>query len=167
MSGIDAPSLIAGLAARARAAATRLASMDSAAKSRALIAAAQAIRADSDAITAANAEDMAAGAANGLSGAMLDRLRLDAGRVEAMAAGVPVVASAVGGVAEIVEDGRTGLLVPPGDVTALTRAIDRVLRDDGELGEAARTTAAEHFSWERNADQTAALYREVVTARKR
>lgn len=91
MSGIDAPSLIAQMAARARIAAQALAAMDSAAKARALVSAAAALRADSEAILAANAEDMAAGTANGLSPAMLDRLRLDADRVEAMAAGVEAV----------------------------------------------------------------------------
>ncbi|MEI9852711.1 MAG: glutamate-5-semialdehyde dehydrogenase [Sphingomonas sp.] len=92
MSGIDAPTLIAQMGKRARAAAGRLAGMASAEKSRALLSAAAAIRADAAAIAAANAEDMAAAAATGLSGAMLDRLRLDAARIEAMAAGVEAVA---------------------------------------------------------------------------
>ena len=69
-----------------------------------------AIRADMQAIQAANAEDMAAAEANGLSGALLDRLKLDAGRIEAMAAGVEAVA---------------GLADPVGDV------IDRVERPNG------------------------------------
>ena len=50
--------------------------------------------------------------------------------LEAMCAGIPVVASRVGGVAEIVEDGTTGLLVPPGDAQALAEAIRRLLEDD-------------------------------------
>jgi glycosyltransferase involved in cell wall biosynthesis len=52
--------------------------------------------------------------------------------LEAMGAGVPVVASRVGGVSEIVEDGRTGLLVPPGDPHALARTIGLLL-DDASL----------------------------------
>ncbi|NIJ21699.1 glutamate-5-semialdehyde dehydrogenase [Sphingomonas naasensis] len=92
MADAETKQLIAEMAARARIAARRLALMSSAEKSRALRAAAAAIRADRDAIVAANAEDMAAAGAAGLSGAMLDRLRLDAARVEATAAGVDAVA---------------------------------------------------------------------------
>jgi glutamate-5-semialdehyde dehydrogenase len=77
----------------ARAASTRLALTPRAQKDAALHAAAAAIRADAQAIAAANARDMAAAEARGLSGALLDRLRLDAGRIEAMAAGIEVVAA--------------------------------------------------------------------------
>jgi glycosyltransferase involved in cell wall biosynthesis/uncharacterized membrane protein len=50
--------------------------------------------------------------------------------LEAMAAGLPVVATDVGGVSELVLDGETGLLVPPGDATALATALERLLRDE-------------------------------------
>jgi glycosyltransferase involved in cell wall biosynthesis len=66
--------------------------------------------------------------------------------LEAMAAGVPVVASRVGGVAEIVEHGRTGILVTPGDALALASAVDRLLDDDAladRLAAAARTFVLE------------------------
>jgi glycosyltransferase involved in cell wall biosynthesis len=59
-------------------------------------------------------------------------------------------------------------LVPSGDVTALARAIERLMSDPAELerqGEAARRTAGEHFSWDRNADETLALYRELTGTR--
>ena len=52
--------------------------------------------------------------------------------LEAMKAGVPVVASRVGGVSEIVEDGQTGVLVTPGDAPALARAVDQLLGDAPE-----------------------------------
>jgi glycosyltransferase involved in cell wall biosynthesis len=71
--------------------------------------------------------------------------------LEAMRAGVPVVASAVGGVAEIVEDGVTGLLVPPADPAALARAIERLLADEPErrrLASAARRHVARHHGIE-------------------
>ncbi|MEN2710861.1 glutamate-5-semialdehyde dehydrogenase [Sphingomonas sp. NPDC092331] len=106
----DTAALIAQMAQRARRAAVQLAAMPTPAKAAALRAAAAAIRADTQAIQAANAEDMAAAKANGLSGALLDRLKLDAGRIEAMAAGVEAVA---------------GLADPVGDV------IDRVERPNG------------------------------------
>ena len=106
----DTAAQIAQMAQRARRAAVQLAAMPTPAKAAALRAAATAIRADMQAIQAANAEDMAAAEANGLSGALLDRLKLDAGRIEAMAAGVEAVA---------------GLADPVGDV------IDRVERPNG------------------------------------
>jgi glycosyltransferase involved in cell wall biosynthesis len=68
---------------------------------------------------------------------------------EAMAYGRPVVATAVGGLTDAVDDGVTGLLVPPGDVTALRAALERLLGDRelrARLGTAARAIAAERFS---------------------
>lgn len=61
--------------------------------------------------------------------------------VEALAAGAPVIATAVGGVPEVVRDGENGLLVPPADVAALAAAISRY-RDDGALRERLRAGAA-------------------------
>ena len=55
--------------------------------------------------------------------------------VEAMTAGSPVIATAVGGMPELVEDGVTGLLVPPQDIQALSKAMVR-LADDPSLSEA-------------------------------
>jgi hypothetical protein len=59
--------------------------------------------------------------------------------VEALAVGTPVIATAVGGIAEVVRDGENGLLVPPGDATALADAIRRLL---GETGLRERLAAA-------------------------
>lgn len=89
----DAAALIADMGARARAAAKRLALTPSADKAAALVAAATQIRARSAVILAANAEDMAAGQKNGLSGAMLDRLRLDEGRLAGIADAIDAVAA--------------------------------------------------------------------------
>ncbi len=58
--------------------------------------------------------------------------------LEAASLGVPVVASAVGGIPELVEDARTGLLVPPGDAPALAEALIRLVRDPGLAGEYGR-----------------------------
>ena len=70
---------------------------------------------------------------------------------EAMAHGRPVVATAVGGLAEAVEDGVDGLLVPPRDPTALRAALERLLGDAelrARLGAAARERAREEWSWD-------------------
>ncbi len=83
--------------------------------------------------------------------------------LEAMAAGVPVVATRVGGVPELIDDGRTGLLVEPGDERALGAAISLAL-DARELGAAAREEARRRFSRERMAAEIAALYEEVGAA---
>lgn len=99
----DARTLIADMGARARDAATTLAGLPTAAKAAGLRAAAAAIRADAGAILAANARDVEAGAANGLSGALLDRLRLDPARLEAAAAGVEAVASLADPVGAVID----------------------------------------------------------------
>ena len=68
---------------------------------------------------------------------------------EAMAHGRPVVATAVGGLVDAIDDGETGLLVPPRDVVALRAAVERLLADAelrGRLGTAARAAAGERFS---------------------
>ena len=88
--------------------------------------------------------------------------------LEAMAAGRPVVASAVGPVPEVVADGETGLLVPPGDPEALARAVVRVLRHPNlaaRLGRAGRARAEAHFGLDGMVARTDALYRELLAGR--
>ncbi|MDR7060779.1 MULTISPECIES: glutamate-5-semialdehyde dehydrogenase [unclassified Sphingopyxis] len=89
----DAAALIADMGARARAASKALALAPTADKAAGLVAAAAQIRARAADILAANAEDMAAGQKNGLSGAMLDRLRLDEARLAAIADAIDDVAA--------------------------------------------------------------------------
>ncbi len=84
---------------------------------------------------------------------------------EAMAYGRPVVASAVGGLTDAIEDGVTGLLVPPRDPVALRAALERLLADRAlrdRLGEAARAWAHDHFSWDAATRSTIAAYREAL-----
>ncbi len=99
----DAQTLIADMGTRARTAATLLAGLPTAAKAAGLRAAAAAIRADSEAILIANKRDVEAGAANGLSGALLDRLRLDPARLEGAAAGVEAVAALTDPVGAVID----------------------------------------------------------------
>ncbi len=89
----DAAALIADMGARARAASKALALSPTAGKAAGLLAAATQIRARAADILAANAQDMAAGQTNGLSGAMLDRLRLDAARLAGIADAIDAVAA--------------------------------------------------------------------------
>jgi len=94
---------IAAMAARARTAAGLLSQMPSSTKAAGLRAAAAALRAAKAAILTANAEDMDRAAAQGLSGAMLDRLRLDPARLTAMAAGVEAVAALDDPVGQVID----------------------------------------------------------------
>lgn len=88
--------------------------------------------------------------------------------LEAMSYGKPVIASAAGGITDIVEDGVTGLLVPPGDAASLAAAIAR-LRDDPALGRrlalAGRERVATHFSWTSVVERLVDLYRSVIERR--
>ena len=87
--------------------------------------------------------------------------------LEAMACGVPVVTTTVGAFPDIVADGRTGRLVPPGDAGALAAAAAAYL-DDAELrgmhGRAARAHVEEHHSIENEAEALAAIYRRLLGA---
>ncbi len=85
--------------------------------------------------------------------------------LEAAAAGTPVVASGVGGVGEIVDDGATGLIVPVHDPESLAEAVTRVLTDKdrkNRMGLAARVKAQSAFSITHQADKTLALYQEIT-----
>jgi glycosyltransferase involved in cell wall biosynthesis len=69
--------------------------------------------------------------------------------LEAMAAGLPVIATKVGGIPEVIKDGQNGILVPPEDQNSLANAICRILDDPGfaaNLGSRARTTVEENYS---------------------
>ena len=85
---------------------------------------------------------------------------------EAMAHARPVVATSIGGLVDAVEDGVTGLLVPPGDPSALRRAIQSLLGDAElrrRLGNHAREHAREHFSWHVATEATLRAYRVALT----
>ncbi len=84
---------------------------------------------------------------------------------QAMAARLPVVSTAVGGVPDIVQHGKSGLLVPPGDVQGLAVALLRVLEDQAlaaSLAEEARRYAEEHFRADVVAANVAGVYRQIL-----
>jgi glycosyltransferase involved in cell wall biosynthesis len=86
--------------------------------------------------------------------------------MEAAACGVPVAATAVGGVPELIADGATGLLIPPNDAGALAAALERLLGEPdlrARLGIAARRRAEEKFSVHRQVDQLLALWSEILS----
>lgn len=85
--------------------------------------------------------------------------------LEALAAGKPVVATSAGGVAEIIRDGRTGLLVPPADPTALAHAIRRILKEPlraRTMAEAGRRLVRLHYSVESMVQSVSALYDQLL-----
>jgi glycosyltransferase involved in cell wall biosynthesis len=85
--------------------------------------------------------------------------------LEAMERARPVLAAEIGGLGELVVDGRTGLLVPPGEAEPLARALVQFARDPERrraFGEAGRRRALEHFAEHRNVERTELLYRAVL-----
>jgi glycosyltransferase involved in cell wall biosynthesis len=90
--------------------------------------------------------------------------------LEAMASNLPIIASDVGGLREVVEDGRTGIVVPPGNPEKIAAAIRRLAESEAlrkQIGAAARVRVVENYSMEKMAARTLALYRECVRKRKK
>lgn len=85
--------------------------------------------------------------------------------IESMALGKAVVGTAIGGTTELIDDGRTGLLVPPNDPRAMADALETLLKDPARrqrLGEAARRHFLEHLEFDAFRGNIEALYREVL-----
>jgi glycosyltransferase involved in cell wall biosynthesis len=85
-----------------------------------------------------------------------------------MAASRPIVATSAGGIPEIVEDGVTGLLVPPRDHTALAAAIVRALNDEEgrrRMGGAGFARVNERFTVDRMVERTAEVYTRLTSAK--
>lgn len=86
--------------------------------------------------------------------------------LEAMAAGKPVVATAVGGIPEIVKDGQMSLLVPPRDPDALAQAIIKLLQNKElaqRMGQAGRRWVKDHFTIDKTVAQTEEIYDSLIT----
>jgi glycosyltransferase involved in cell wall biosynthesis len=87
--------------------------------------------------------------------------------IEGMACGLPVIAVNNHGPATIVDDGRTGILVPPDDEDAMCEALVRMVEDDGErrrMGEEAYDVSRARYSWPALAERVAAVYAETADA---
>jgi glycosyltransferase involved in cell wall biosynthesis len=88
--------------------------------------------------------------------------------LEAMAVGLPIIASRVGGLPELVDDGKEGILVTPGDSEGLAEAIQRVIQDPllrARLGQSARIRARGEFSLCATVQNYDRVYRQVLDAK--
>jgi glycosyltransferase involved in cell wall biosynthesis len=89
--------------------------------------------------------------------------------IEAMACGLPAVASDYPGVRAVVDDGETGLLVPQGDPGAVAAALDRLAADPAErerMGAAGRAKAEAEWNWSRLVERMDAAYAEAMEVRR-
>jgi colanic acid/amylovoran biosynthesis glycosyltransferase len=87
--------------------------------------------------------------------------------MEAQAVGLPVVATRVGSVDQIVHDGRSGFLVPPGDAAALQRTLAELIQDPeqrAEMGRRGRLHVEQHFDIERLNDRLVDIYQHLLAA---
>jgi glycosyltransferase involved in cell wall biosynthesis len=83
----------------------------------------------------------------------------------AYAFGKPIVATRVGGLPDVVQDGQTGLLVPPADARSLAQAIIRLLKDSGlrqQMGRNAKQFSEGELSWDKVAEKTLKVYQQVL-----
>ena len=86
--------------------------------------------------------------------------------IEAMAMKVPVIASATGGLPEIIEDGKTGMLIPPADIGSLSKSIKYLIENPEirkKMGEAGRKRVKERFTIENDVSKTEELYLDLLT----
>jgi glycosyltransferase involved in cell wall biosynthesis len=86
--------------------------------------------------------------------------------LEAMACGLPIIATSVGGIPDIIRDGCNGLVIAPDDVPALRLALTSLMTDHDlvrRLGKQARKDAEEHFSIDKVADAYLSLYQTITT----
>ena len=85
--------------------------------------------------------------------------------IESMAAGVPVISTAVGGIPDLLENGQMGMLVPPSDAPAMAEAIIAALTDPAirEKTVVIRKRALDHYSIDRSLEQTLLLYRQLLS----
>ncbi len=137
----DATQIVAAMTAKARASARIVARASDTQKANALLAAATALRAAAPTILKANAIDMEAGAANGLSSAMLDRLKLDEGRIEGIASAVEQVAHLADPAGQVIDRSErpNGLVmervrVPVGVLAIIYESRPNVTADAAALG---------------------------------
>jgi glycosyltransferase involved in cell wall biosynthesis len=85
--------------------------------------------------------------------------------LEALACETPCVGSAVGGILDIIEDGKTGFFVEPGNAAAIAEKAWQIISDDGlreKFGKQGRLSVEERFSWEIKAQEMLSVYNGVI-----
>lgn len=85
--------------------------------------------------------------------------------IEANACGTPVIGSKIGGIKYVIKDGKTGLLVPPGDPEALAKAMQRLLEDDEltkKMGSKGKKMVEKNYTWDKSVKLTARVFEEVI-----
>jgi glycosyltransferase involved in cell wall biosynthesis len=90
--------------------------------------------------------------------------------LEAMSVGLPVVATRVGGVPEIIQEGANGLLVPPANPSSLRASLDRLLTDPDlgvRLAQAGRSHVRAHFTLEQTTRRVEQVYEELYASRRK
>lgn len=88
--------------------------------------------------------------------------------VEGSACARPIIASRIGGLTEVVVEGETGLLVSPDNVSELSRAMERLIKDPdlrGRLGRQGRVNVLRHYDWQKNVTQMEVVYKQLLAGR--
>jgi glycosyltransferase involved in cell wall biosynthesis len=102
---------------------------------------------------------------------VLDSETFGVAAVEASSCGIPVVASSVGGLPEVIDSEKTGIIVPPKNVAATSDALKRLITNEKlrtEMGKNGRKKVEEYYNWSTNIDQMIGLYKQTIekSARK-
>ena len=100
---------------------------------------------------------------------ILDSETFGVAAVEASACGIPVVATSVGGLPEVIESEKTGIIVPPKNVVATAKALDSLISDEKlriEMGKNGRKKVEEKYNWKTNIEQMIQLYSNVIEKSK-
>lgn len=101
---------------------------------------------------------------------ILDSETFGVAAVEASACKIPVIATSVGGLPEVIESEKNGIIVPPKNVEATVNALERLITDANlriEMGENGRKKVEEKYNWSANIDQMIDLYKQTILNHKK
>ena len=101
---------------------------------------------------------------------ILDSETFGVAAVEASACGIPIVATSVGGLPEVIDSEKTGIIVPPKNVQATAIALDRLISDKNlriEMGKNGRRKVEKNYNWSVNIEQMINLYSQTIEKSKK